>query len=81
MTESTESPPGRTEALASLRTALDSLTELAGRLDSAENDRDRREALLYMVTSGMVVRDRAAEAYDALDYARDVEGLEKGVLE
>jgi hypothetical protein len=64
-----------------LRTALDSLTELAARLGSAENDRERREALLYMVTCGMLVRDRAAEAYDALEYALDVEGLGRGVLE
>jgi hypothetical protein len=34
-----------------------------------------------MVTCGLLVRDRAAEAYGALEYALDVEGLGRGVLE
>ena len=81
MTGSIDPPLGRAQALGSLRAALDGLSELAGRLDAAESDRERREALLWMVTGGLLVRDRAAEAYGALEYERDVEGLGRGVLE
>jgi hypothetical protein len=64
-----------------LRSGLSSLADLAERLDAAQDDRERRSVLLVMITAAWSVRDRSADAYAALDYARDVEGLGRGVLE
>lgn len=73
-------PMGRDEAFESLRSGLGSLFDLAERLDAAEDDRERRAALLPMITMAWGVRDHAADAYAALERAADEDGLGKGVL-
>ena len=75
-----DTPLGRGEALERLHAGLGSLLDLVERLDSAEDDRERRSVLLVMVTAALAVRDRAADAYAALDLERDADGIAKGVL-
>ena len=81
MNEGTETPIGRIEALSRLRSGIDTRSDLAERLDGAENDRDRRSALLVMITAAWELRDRAAEAYGALEREADQDGIARGVLE
>lgn len=76
-----DAPLGRDEALESLRSGLAALADLGGRLGGAPDDRERRRVLLIMVTAAWIVRDRAADAYAALDRARDEDAIAKGVLE
>ena len=76
MSESTDASRGRVEALERLREGLSSLADLGARLDVAEDDRERREVLLVMITAAWTVRDRAADAYAALDWG----GLAKEAL-
>lgn len=80
MTESSDAPLGREEAFERLRSRLSSLSDLAGQLDAAESDRERRTVLLELITAGWAVRDHAADAYAALERAADDDGLGKGVL-
>ena len=72
---------GRIEALSRLRSGLDAVSDLAGQLDCAEYDRERRSALLSMITGAWELRDRAADAYGALEREADAEGIARGVLE
>lgn len=81
MTENTDTPLGRAEALERLRSGLESLSDLSGRLDGAEDDRERRSVLLAMITAAWRVRDRSADAYAALEFAADSDGLGRGVVE
>lgn len=81
MTEGTDTPLGRGEALERLRSGLGIVAELAERLDGAEDDRERRAVLLEMITAGWGVRDQAADAYAALEQAADQDGIAKGVVE
>jgi hypothetical protein len=76
VSESTDTPGGRTQALECLREGLSSLADLGARLDAAEDDRERREVLLVMITAAWSARDRAADAYAALDWG----GLAKEAL-
>jgi hypothetical protein len=80
MTESGDAPMGRKEAFELLRSRLDGLSELAGQLDAAGDDRERRSVLLSLITAGWAVRDHAADAYAALERAIDEDRLGKGVL-
>jgi hypothetical protein len=81
MSEGTETPIGRIEALSRLRSGLDAVSDLAQRLDAAQDDRERRSALLSMITAGWELRDRAADAYGALEREADEGGIARGVLE
>ena len=81
MSEGTETPIGRIEALSRLRSGLDTVSDLAERLDGAGDDRERCSTLLLMITAGWELRDRAAEAYGALERERQQGGIDKGVLE
>jgi hypothetical protein len=81
VSEGTETPIGRIEALARLRSGLGTVADLAEHLDAAENDRERRSVLLLMITAGWELRDRAADAYGALEREQDENGLSQGVLD
>ena len=81
VSESTETPMGRIEALARLRSGLGVVADQAALLDDAENDRDRRSLLLALITSAWELRDRAADAYTALEREREQDGIDRGVLE
>jgi hypothetical protein len=81
MTESTDTPLGRAEALSRLRAGLEVVADQAALLDEAQDDRDRCTVLLTLITSAWEVRDRATEAYDALLYERESDGIARGVLE
>jgi hypothetical protein len=63
-----------------LRSGLGCLADLAERLDGAQGDRERRSVLLSMGAAAGDVRDRAADAYEALEGAHEQDGIEKGVL-
>lgn len=81
MSEGTETPVGRIEALARLRSGLGTVADQAALLDEASNDRERRSLLLALITSAWELRDRAADAYGALEREREEDGLSRGVLE
>ena len=80
MTQTPDMPLGRGEALERLRSGLGAVSDLAERLDAAEDDRERRAVLLEMITAGWAVRDRAADAYAALERSADEDGIAKGAL-
>jgi hypothetical protein len=81
VTESTDTPAGRTEALGLLRSALESLEEFAEQLGDAQDDRERRAVLIPMITAAWVVRDRCTEAYEALLRESETDGLSRGVVQ
>jgi hypothetical protein len=81
MSEGTETPIGRIEALARLRSGFESVSDLAERLDAAGDDRERCSVLLLLITSAWELRDRAADAYGALEREREQDGIGRGVLE
>ncbi len=81
MSESEQAPLGRGEAFERLRTGLATVAALADRVEGAPDDRERRSALLMLVTAAWHVRDQAADAYAALERGRDEGGLARGVLE
>jgi hypothetical protein len=76
VSEDADTPQGRAAALERLREGLSSLADLGERLDAAGDDRERKEVLLVMITAAWTVRDRAADAYAALDWG----GLAKEAL-
>ena len=78
--ESTEAPLTRDTAFERLRSRLGNLSDLAERLDGAEDDRERRSVLLAMITAGWAVRDYAADAYAALERGTDEDGIARGVI-
>lgn len=81
MSEGTETPIGRIEALSRLRSGLATVADQAALLDDADSDRERRSLLLTLITSAWELRDRAAEAYGALEREREEDGIARGVLE
>jgi len=72
---------GRAEALSRLRSGLGVVADQAALLDEAGNDRDRCSLLLALITSAWELRDRASEAYGAIEYERQRDGIARGVLE
>jgi hypothetical protein len=81
VSEGTDAPLGRTAAFTRLSCSLSRLTELAEGLESAEEDRERRAVLLFMVTAAWQVRDQCTDAYEALVRESESGGLGQGVLE
>lgn len=81
MSEGTPTPLGRFEALSRLRSGLETVAGQATLLDEAENDRERRSALLALMASSWELRDRATDAYEALVHEGDQDGIARGVLE
>lgn len=81
MTKGTDSPVGRAQAFERLRTGLVSVTDLAERLDVAQNDKERRSVLLFLITAAWQAHEYAHDAYTALDREHEEEGLLRGVLE
>jgi hypothetical protein len=81
VSESTDTPVGRDEALRRLRVGLGSVADLAERLDDAEDDKERRSILLFMITAAWQAHELAGDAYTALDREREEDGLSRGVLE
>lgn len=80
MSEGAQTPIGRIEALARLRSGLESVAGQAALLDEAESDRERRSLLLTLVTSAWELRDRATDAYEALVREGEQGGMTRGVL-
>jgi hypothetical protein len=72
---------GREEALRRLRVGLAGVADLAERLDAAEDDRERRGVLLFLITAAWQAHELAHDAYTALDRQREEDGLSRGVLE
>ena len=81
MSESTDTPVGRDEALRRLRVGLTSVADLAERLDAAEDDKERRRVLLFLITAAWQVHELAHDAYTALDREQHEDGIARGVLE
>lgn len=81
MSESTDTPLGREEAFSRLRAGLGVVADQAALLDQADSDRERRSVLLALITSAWELRDRASEAYGALEYERETDGIDRGLLE
>jgi hypothetical protein len=71
---------GREAAVARLRGGLATVKALADRVEGAPDDRERRSALLMLVTAARQVRDQVADAYAALERGSDEDGLSRGVL-
>ena len=80
-TQSTDGPVGRAEAFDRLHAGLVSVADLAERLDGAQDDKERRGVLLFLITAAWQTHDYAHDAYTALDREREEEGLSRGVLE
>jgi len=78
---STDAPMGRAEALDRLRSGFATVADQAALFDEAQSDRDRRSLLLAVITSAWELRDRATDAYAALERAADQDGIARGVLE
>jgi hypothetical protein len=81
VTAGADEPLGRVDALERLRAGLGTVSDMAERLDAAEGDRERRSVLLAMVTAALEVRDRAADAYAALERGADEDGIGRGVVQ
>jgi nucleoside phosphorylase len=56
----------RAAALTRLSDAFNTLADLIEMFGSAGSDRDRSTLLILVVSQAWIVRDRAAEAYEAL---------------
>jgi hypothetical protein len=80
-TASTDGPVGREEGFSRLRVGLTSVADLAERLDSAEDDKERRSVLLFLITAAWQAHELAHDAYTTLDREREEDGLSRGVLE
>lgn len=80
MSESKSAPKSRAEAFERLRVGLISVADLAERLDAAEDDKERRSILLFLITAAWQTHEHAHDAYTALDREREEEGLARGVL-
>lgn len=81
MSENTDAPVGRDEALRRLRVGLGSVADLAERLDGAQDEKERRNVLLFLITAAWQAHELAHDAYTALDREREEDGLSRGVLE
>lgn len=81
MTGNPSAPVSREEAFERLQVGLVSVADLAERLDAAEDDKERRSVLLFLISAAWQAHECAHDAYTALDRAREEEGLSRGVLE
>jgi hypothetical protein len=81
VTENTDEPTGRAKALDRLRSGFATVADQMSLLDEAESDRDRRSLLLALTTAAWELRDRATQAYEALQREGEQDGLTQGVLE
>lgn len=81
MSKETDAPWGRVEALERLRSQFATVANQCALVEAASSDRERRSVLLVLITSAWELRDRAADAYAALERAADDDGLSRGVLE
>jgi hypothetical protein len=77
--ESAGASEGRA-ALESLRLGLSVLFDLAERLDAVEGERERQNVLLVLTRQAGDVQERAAQAYAAVERARDEDGFGRGLL-
>ena len=78
MSEHPDTELGREEAFRRLRAGLGSVADHAALLDEAQDDRARRSMLLALVASATELRDRAADAYEAMDRERDQRAPDAG---
>ena len=76
-----DQPLGRAEAFERVRTQFVIVVEHFARLQAAGTDRDRRSWLTTLTGSALELRDRTADAYEALERAADADGIARGVLE
>ncbi len=81
MSENTDAPLGRVEALSRMRAQFATVADQASLLDEADSDRERRSLLLALVSSAWELRDRATLAYEALVREGEQGGIARGVLE
>lgn len=76
-----DQPLGRAEAFERVRTQFVIVVEHFAHLQAAITDRDRRSWLNTLTGSARELRDRVADAYEALERAADEDGIARGVLE
>ena len=81
MSGNKSAPKSLAEAFDRLRAGVVSVVDLAERLDAAEDDKERRGVLLFLITAAWQAHESAHDAYTALDRERDEGGIARGVLE
>lgn len=81
MSENRDAPLGRVEALERVRTQFAIVAEHCAHLEAASTDRGRRSSLNALIGDARELHDRVADAYEALEFAADEDGIARGVLE